>query len=59
MHAALACTGVGMMSAGMSAGMMGGWGWWPVALLIQVGFWGLVIWLTVRLLGPLLRKSDG
>ncbi|MGH2726524.1 MAG: SHOCT domain-containing protein [Actinomycetota bacterium] len=39
--------------------MMNGWTWfWPVALLLQIAFWVLVIWLVVRFARPWLRSRQ-
>lgn len=39
--------------------MDGGWTWfWPLAVVLQVAFWALVIWLVVRFARPWLRSRQ-
>jgi uncharacterized membrane protein len=49
-----------LASHGHFQGMFdGGWTWfWPIAVVLQVAFWTLVIWLIVRFARPWLRARQ-
>jgi uncharacterized membrane protein len=45
--------------AHMNGFVNGGSMWfWPIAIVLQVAFWGLVIWLVVRFARPWLRSRQ-
>ncbi|MGH2725789.1 MAG: SHOCT domain-containing protein [Actinomycetota bacterium] len=37
----------------------GGWAWfWPVAVVLHIAFWALVVWLVLRFARPWLRARQ-